>query len=455
MVSEQPPGTSSGKRDLWSSRSGFILATIGSAAGIGNIWRFSYVAGENGGATFLLVYLVCVLLIGVPIIIAELALGRHSQADAVATFSRAAPGTRWSLVGGLGVVTGFLVLSYYAVIAGWALKYFAGAALGPLWELAGEDYGGYFRSFIASPWEPVLWQALMLGVTVAVVARGVHRGIEAANRLLMPLLAVIVVVMAGYSLSLPGASGGVRFLFAPDWSVLASPDVYLAALGQASFSLGIGMAIFITYGSYLPRTQRIPGATAVIIGSDTMLAVVAGMAIFPAVFAFGMDVRAGPQLAFITLPQVFLAMPAGAVVGLVFFFLLSAAAITSMVSMLEVPVAYFVRRTGAARKFVAPAIGLVTLIIGVPSALGFGVLSHIHINGRGILDSFDYLVSNGLLPAGGLLIAIFVGWYWGRMRALHESDFGESLLGRLWLAAIRYVVPPVVVLMFIRAIGII
>ena len=314
-------------REQWTSRLGFILASTGAAVGVGNIWRFSYVAGQNGGAAFLVVYISCVLVIGIPLLIAELALGRRGQGDAVAAFTAVAPRSLWVTVGGLGVLAASLILAYYAVIAGWVLKYLAGALLGTLWQTAGEGYDVFFARFIADPLEPLVWQLVTMTATAVIVAAGVRGGIERANRVLMPMLALLVLGLALYSLSLPGAVGGVRFLPAPEWSALTSPVVYLAALGQVFFSIGIGMAIFITYGGYLAPEQRIPSAAATIVLGDTLVAVLAGCAIFPAVFAFGLDPAAGPQLVFVTLPQIFLTMPFGRLVGSLFFLLLIAAAL--------------------------------------------------------------------------------------------------------------------------------
>lgn len=229
-------------REQWASRYGFLLASIGGAVGLGNIWRFSYVAGENGGAVFLLVYLACVLLIGIPMMIAELPLGRRSGGDAISAFESDRKPGRWGLLGALAVIAASLLLSYYAVIAGWALKYFVGAATGTLWRAAEADYGGFFRQFISDRGEPLAWQAVALALSMFIVAGGVRRGIERVNRMLIPLLAVIVIMLADYAVSLPGSRGGIAFLFAPDWAVLRQPGLYAAALGQAFFSLGVGMA---------------------------------------------------------------------------------------------------------------------------------------------------------------------------------------------------------------------
>lgn len=451
-----PPGTPRERgREHWGSRTGFVLATIGAAAGLGNIWRFSYVAGESGGAAFLLVYLACVLVVCLPLVVAELGIGRRAQGDAVAAFEALAPGSAWFAAGLLAVSAAFLLLGYYGVIAGWALKYFVDAVLGTLWRVADADHGAHFARFVAHPWQPVLWQALMTGAAVLVVRGGVRRGIERANRVLMPVLGLMVLGLAIHGVSLEGSGRGLAFLFAPDWSALARPAVYLAAMGQAFFSIGIGMALYVTYGGYLTGAQRIPGAAGAIVAGDTLLAVAAGVAIFPAVFAFGLDPAAGPALAFITLPRLFLAMPGGAVVGAVFFFLLAVAALTSMVAILEIPAAYFIRRFRLQRRVAVPAIGFVSFLVGVPAALGFGPLADVTIGALDILGTMDFLVAGLAMPIGGLAMALFAGWRWGRARALEGSDLGDRALGRLWLWLLRLVVPVLIALVFLRAVALI
>ena len=443
-----------GPREQWRSRQGFILAAIGSAVGIGNIWRFSYIAGENGGGAFLLIYLVCILLVGAPIIIAELALGRHGQGDAVSAFHKVAPGSRWSVAGWIGVVIGFLILSYYSVVAGWALKYFYGAVTGALWRQTESGFAVFFESFIAGSFEPIAWQFATIAAAMLVVAGGIRRGIEIANRTLMPLLALIVISLAIFGLTLPGAEKGWSFLLMPSMDAFLRPEVYVAALGQAFFSLGVGMAVFITYGGYLPRQVRlVPSAAAIIVG-DTLFAIIAGLAIFPAVFAFGVSPTAGPELAFITLPSIFLAMPGGNFVGAVFFFLLVAAALTSMVSMLEVPVAFMVRRFALRRRVAVVVVGMTSLVLGIPSALSFGALGDVRINGRGIFDAIDQAVSGYMLPAGGILISLFVGWRWGRVPALTEAGLDGTRLGIIWLWLIRIVSPGLATLIILSATGV-
>lgn len=436
--------------EQWSSRTGFVLAAVGAAVGLGNIWRFAYVAGENGGGAFLIVYVAFIVLIGAPVVIAELAVGRSSRGDAVQSLRRIAPERIWIAAGGLGVLGSFLIMSFYLVVAGWALKYFLGTLTGRLWTLASTGYGGYFEDFIASPVEPIFWQFLVMAIAVTIVGGGVREGIERVTRVLMPLLALIVVALAIYGATREGSGEGLRFLFEPKWELLAGAEIYLAALGQAFFSLSIGMALYLTYGSYLGRDHRIPGSAAAVIAGDTLIAILAGIAIFPAVFAYGVDPATGPRLAFITLPQIFIAMPGGTWIAPFFFFLLAASAISASVSGIEVPVAYVMRRLTLRRRIAAAAVGLTVFVCGVPASLGYGLWRDVQWHGKGILETMDFFVSNAILPIGGLLIALFVGWRWGPSNALRESDFGDTRLGRAWLWILRLVVPAFIVLIFVH-----
>lgn len=443
------PETTDKITEQWTSRGGFLLAAIGSAAGLGNIWRFSYVAGENGGASFLIIYLLCILLIGLPIVIAEISMGRNAQCDAVLAFRLANPRYPWHLTGGLAVAGCFFILGFYSVIAGWSLKYFFGALSGSLWDT--DDYGDYFSEFISQPVESISWQLMMMTLTVGVVAGGIRKGIEAANRYLMPVLGIIVVVLAAYSLTLDGATKGLAFLFAPDWEAFTRPAVYIAAVGQAFFSLGIGMAIFLTYGAYLGHGHSIPGAAATIVAGDTLLALFAGLAIFPAVFSFGLNPAQGPELAFITLPGLFTLMPGGELIAILFFGLLVGAALTSMFSILEVPVAYFMRRFNLSRRTVTVSLGATIYAVGLPASLGYSIFKSINLGNRTILEIYDYAISNFLLPVGGIAMALFVGWGWGKSSALRASDFNNSVLGKFWLFCLRFIAPIFIGLAFFGA----
>jgi NSS family neurotransmitter:Na+ symporter len=418
-----------------------MLAGIGSAVGLGNIWRFAYVAGENGGGGFLLVYLAIVGALGVPLVVAEFAIGKRGGADAATAFEALAPGSAWRRVGWIGVVGATLILSYYAVIAGWALRYFALATTGALWEVPAGGHAANFRAFIAAPLAPALWQAAMMSAAMLVVAGGVARGIERANRWLMPLLALIVLLLAAHALTLPGSARGVAFLLDPDWSAVLRPGVILAALGQAFFSIGVGMAVYVTYGAYMRQEHQVVRAAIVIVAADTLFAVIAGLAIFPAVFAMGGDPAAGPELAFITLPQIFLAMPAGRLIGAVFFFLLSAAALTSMISLLEVPVAAVMHRWRIPRTAAVALTGGAICLAGLPAALGYGLLAGVTVLGAPMLEAMDRLVSNLLLPLGGLAVAVFFGWVLPRALALGLAELGDGPRGRALLWLLRYPAP--------------
>lgn len=441
-------------RDEWASGTGFVLATIGAAVGLGNKWRFAYVAGENGGAVFLLVYFVFVFLIGLPLVIGEIALGRRGQGDAVTAFETVVPTRGGGIVGWLLVGGSILILSFYAVIAGWALKYFSGALTGTLWIASGQAFGAYFESFIAAAGEPILWQALMICATGLVVVWGVRAGVERTNLVLMPLLALIVLGLAVYSLSLPGASKGVAFLFSPNLEAFGQPSLYLNALGQAFFSLGIGMAVFITYASYLNRNVAIPGAAFAIVAGDTLFAIVAGLAIFPAVFAMGADPAAGPKLAFITFPQILLEMPGGRMIGPVFFLLLSAAALTSMVSLLEVSVRLATHRLGWTRTRAVVVVCAATLLLGLPSAMSYGLLASVRVADKPILDAIDHGVSNLVLPLGGLAVALTIGWLLDRKVALENADL-SGLAGTIWYWIMRVVAPATIAIIFLRSIKVI
>jgi NSS family neurotransmitter:Na+ symporter len=435
--------------EQWNSRTGFVLATIGCAAGLGNIWRFSYVAGENGGAAFLLIYVLCVMLLGLPLMLGEFGIGRRAQADAVTSFASVTPGQGWKLAGWLMAIASFVLLSYYAVIAGWAYKYFASYLFGTVADTERGGFASYFDAFVADPFEPVLWQFLVMASTVAVVVVGVRRGIERVNKILMPLLGVIVIMLAGYGLSLDGASAGIAFLFRPDWAAFAQPSVYYAALGQAFFSLGIGAGALLTYGSYASPGEKLAPAALTVAAGDTLFAVIAGVAIFPAVFAFGLDPAQGPALAFVTLPEVFSVMPGGRLFALAFFVLLGLAALTSAVSLLEVLCAVLMQRLRWTRERSACVMGAAIFAAGVPSALGFGVLAGFGFFGLGILETVDRIASNIILPVGGLLIAAFVGWAWSRADALRTVGLQDGWLARAWLFLLRYLSPLLIVLILI------
>lgn len=439
-------------RAQWQTQSGFILAALGAAIGLGNIWRFSYVVGDNGGAAFLLVYFATIAFVGLPLLLVELAVGRAAQREAASAFWQIGLADPWRRAGILGVLVSFVVLTYYGVIAGWALKFFIAFVTG----FYPRDVGAasqYFQAFTTAPLEPVLWQACIMSVTVGIVLGGIEQGIERANKILMPVLAVIVVALAIHSLTLPGAGRGLIFLFTPNWEALSQPRVYLAALGQAFFSLGLAMGVLVTYGSYVPRHHYLPAAGAIIVFGDALFAIVAAVIIFPAVFSFGMSPDQGPALAFVTLPEIFARMIGGQIIGIAFFGLLVLAAITSSVALLEIPVAYAIERWGLTRARATLSIGVTAFVLGVPSSLGFGVLAGIRLSGLPILDAVDFLASNFLLPLSGLAIALFAGWHWRKADALAAIGFHQEWLARCWRFSIRYIAPAVIVIVLLRSLS--
>lgn len=430
-------GDGARSREHWASRIGFILAAAGSAVGLGNVWRFPYVAGENGGGAFLIVYLGFVFTLGISIVIAELVIGRAAQRNPVGA-CRLLGGRPWAGLGYLGLLSGFLILSFYCVIAGWTLSYAWILATG---GIAG-DPGQAFAAFVSAPAQTVPAAATFMALSVAVVLGGVKGGIERANMVLMPLLFAILVALVVRAVTLPGARAGLEFYLAPDFSSF-SIETLTQALGQAFFSLSIGLGAMITYGSYLGRAQNIPRAAGWVVGLDTLAAVLAGFAILPAVFAAGLNPEAGPGLAFVTLPTVFATMPLGTVFGTLFFVLLAIAALTSSISLLEPLVAYFIDEHGARRVWVTIGVGFAAFLLSVPSSLSLGPWADYTLFGKGVLDFLDALTAGIMLPAGGFLIAVFVGWVLGP-RALAEwgnGATGQRRLAWIWLWILRLPAP--------------
>ncbi|PBB06373.1 sodium-dependent transporter [Salimicrobium humidisoli] len=441
-------------REQWGTKLGFMLAAMGSAVGLGNIWRFSFVAGNNGGGAFLLLYLVFVFLIGIPLLLAEVSIGRKAKSDVIGSYQKLAPGTPWFLTGFFGVFSAFLILSFYAVVAGWSLYYLFHYVTGDFFQAPAEGgYEGAFGGFITQEWQPLFWSALFMTMTIVIVFSGVKKGIETANKVFMPLLALLLLALAGVSLSLDGSMEGLSFLFRPDWSALTQPSIYVQALGQAFFSLSLGMGALLTYGSYLSDDKRLPGAAVGIGLMDTFFAVISGIVIFPAVFAFNIDPSSGPPLVFITLPSIFEQMPLGGIAGLLFFFALSLAALSSAISILEVPTAYFMRLFRWSRTKASVIVGAIMFFLGISVSLGFGIWSGITpIGERNILDSMDYIASNILLPLGGLSMALFVGWYFTKSTALKAVDFGDNVIGNVWYGLVKYLLPVMIIIIFISSI---
>jgi NSS family neurotransmitter:Na+ symporter len=456
----------------WSGRWAFILAATGSAVGLGNIWKFPYIAGENGGGAFVLVYLLCIAVIGIPIMMAEVMLGRRGRRSPINTMRFLAQeegrSPYWQLMGWGGLLAGTFILSFYSVIAGWAMAYFFRNASGTFGGLTADGVGSIFSSLIGDPERLIAWHTIFMVMTTVVVARGVRGGLEKAVRFLMPALFVLLLVMVGYAINAEYASGlehadgsspfsaGLRFLFNADFSKISGNGV-LVALGHAFFTLSLGMGAIMVYGSYLPKNISIAKTSITIAVMDTLVALLAGMAIFPIVFANGLEAASGPGLIFNTLPIVFGHMPGGAFFGSLFFLLLTFAAWTSAISLIEPIVAWLVENRGHTRIYAATASGLVVWLLGIGSVFSFNIWSgeEHQIFGKTFFDLLDYLTANIMLPLGGLLIAIFAGWQVKRASCVDELAIGQESAFNLWYTVIRYISPVAVVLVFLKAIGVI
>lgn len=427
-------------RGNWKTTFGFLLAAAGSAIGLGNIWRFPYVVGTNGGAAFVLIYLVAVIIIGFPMMVTELTLGRASQRNPVGTFKKLAPNTPWWLVGALGILAGFVILSFYSVVSGWALSYFFKALTGHITE--GRDFVELFMNHVAHPVTPIIWHGIFMGLTVLVISCGIVKGIERFVKILMPLLFGLLIILVIRGITLPGASAGLSFYLKPDFSAITFQTI-LSALGQSFFTLSLGMGAILTYGSYLSRQEKIGDNAAWIIGLDTIIAVIAGFAILPAVFALGFDPAAGGGLAFITLPCVFSTMPGGTFFGALFFLLLSIAALTSAFSLLEVVTSWMVDEYNWNRKKAAVLLGFLIFLIGIPASLSFGVLEHFTIGDMIFFEFLDFLQESIILPLGALLTALFAGYVWKakRTREAANEPSGKIKLGKWFDIMIRFIVP--------------
>ncbi|MCC5873281.1 MAG: sodium-dependent transporter [Gammaproteobacteria bacterium] len=445
-------GGETSRHGMWSSRWMFILAAAGSAVGLGNIWRFPFIAGDNGGGAFILVYLLCIFLIGIPIMMAEVLMGREVRKSPIntlrklVTVSKASPA--WVLIGWMGVAAGFFILSFYAVIAGWAMDYVLVTAQGTFAGVTGDGAAAVFNTFLESPLQLMLWQTLFMVLTVWIVARGVSGGLELAIRVLMPLLFILLLVMLGYAVTTGGFGQAAEFMFRFEWERMGVEGV-LAAMGQAFFTLSLGMGAIMAYGAYVPNNASVPGTVTIIALLDTVVAIAAGLVIFSIVFANGLEPGQGPGLMFITLPLAFGQMPMGTLFGTVFFVLVSFAAVTSAISLLEPALAFLVEEYNAVRSRVAISLGVITWILGLGTVFSFNVWADVHLVGeRTFFDLLDFLTNNIMLPLGGLLMGLFVGWVLPRKLLADQLDM-PSLWLNIWLFLVRFVAPLGVLTIFI------
>jgi len=432
-------------RGNWGSRAGFILAAAGSAVGLGNIWRFPYITGKNGGALFVLIYIGCVIVLGLPVLLAEFSLGRATTRNPVGAFAAIRPNSIWHWTGYLGVITGVMILSFYSVVAGWTLGYCFKSLSG---QFSGIDKGkalAMFGRFIASPWLQVLLLAIFMVLTIYIVIKGVAAGLERYSKILMPTLFLIMILLMVRSLTLPGAGKGLLFYLKPDFAKISGP-VFLEAMGQAFFSLSLGMGTMLTYGSYLGKKENLVSSAAWVAALDTTIAILSGFIIFPALFSQNMEPGQGPGLVFNILPVIFARMPGGMWFGSLFFMLLAVAALTSTISILEVPVAFLIDEKKWTRRKASWLMGALAFAFGVPSALSgggmkfFSSLPFFHID---FLSLWDKIWGNVALSVGAFFIAVFVAHVWKTANALDEitADGASFRLARLWVIAIKYVCP--------------
>ncbi len=435
-----------GARGAFGSRFGFILAAAGSAVGLGNIWGFPTKVGQGGGAAFVLIYLVCVFLICAPILIAELAVGRRSGKDPVGAFNVIKPGSAWWLTGALGVLAGVGILSFYSVIAGWTIAYVWFAATGAVTG-SGAEIGAFFGSFVGNAPVSIGLTFVVLAITAATLLGGVKGGIERMTKALMPMLLILLVLLMVRAVTLPGAEAGLAYYLKPDFSKIWDISIFNAALGQAFFSLSLGMGAMITYGSYLSKGENLAQAAVWVVLIDTAVALTAGLIIFPAGFSLvGFDpTSSGPGLIFVVLPQLFATMPGGQLVGAAFFIMLTLAAITSTISLLEVPTSHLIDSRGWDRKKAVLTLTAITFLLAIPSALGNGAsafFSSLPGVGMGFLDLMAIVWNDFALPVGGFLLAIFVGHVWRTDKAIEELNIGGRMpAAPLWAFLVRWVCP--------------
>ena len=447
------------ERVNFGSKLGVILATAGSAVGLGNIWRFPYMTGQNGGAVFILIYVLCVLLLGIPCMISEFIIGRHGQANTARAFRKISGGKMWSLIGYMGVLTGFLISGYYAVVSGWCLEYLWASLTGQL-QGDPEYIKTYFATFSQDPVKPVFWTFIILLATYLIIENGVRDGIEKASKLMMPTLFILLLVIVVASCMLPEAEKGIEFLFKPDMSKFTS-DVFLGALGQSFYSMSIAMGCICTYASYFSKQTNLANSAMQIGVIDFFVALLAGLVIFPAAFSVGVNPDSGPSLIFITLPNVFQHAFGNEVIGyaisVLFYILLSMAALTSLMSLHEVSTAFLQEEMGTTRKRAALGVTIGCIIIGTVCSLSLGAWSHIRVWGMTIFDTFDFVTGQLFLPIVGFLTCIFIGWFVPH-KIVHDefTNMGTLRNGTLfhfYIFLVKYVCPVFILFIFLHQFG--
>ncbi|KMK91787.1 sodium-dependent transporter [Rossellomorea marisflavi] len=438
-------------KQQWTSKLGFILAAAGSAIGLGAIWKFPYMAGANGGGVFFLLFILFTVLIGAPILLAEFIIGRKAGADAITSYKKLAPNSYWHLIGYLGTIVSFIILSFYSVVGGWILSYLWRSVTGSLSGKTQEGYSALFESVISNPWEVLIAQGVFMIMTIMVVQGGVQKGIERASRYMMPSLFILFFVLVIRALTLDGAMEGVRFLLLPDWSQLTGKTVLLA-MGQAFFALTVGLSVMVTYASYLPKNDSMPKSALSVSGLNILISLLAGLVIFPAVYALGFQPDQGPGIAFVVLPAVFNEMAFGGLFFTIFLVLLLFATLTSAFSILEIGVAGLSKGASTKRVKFSWMVGILAFVAGIPSALSFGVLGDIKIAGLNFFDFADNITSNFGLPIGALLISIFIGYRLKKEDVWDEVRLGSGIsrgVFNAWMLLIRILVPIAIILILI------
>ena len=447
-------------RPNFGSKLGVILASAGSAVGLGNIWRFPYETGNHGGAAFILIYLGCVILLGLPIMISEFLIGRRSQTNTGGAYSVLAPGTQWKWVGRIGVLAGFLILSYYSVVAGWTLEYLLQAVTNSFAGKSTNDFIASFQSFSGNPWRPIVWLVIFLLATHFIIVKGVEKGIEKSSKMMMPALFILILILVAYSVVLPGAEKGVEFLLKPDFSKV-NGEVFLGAMGQAFFSLSLGMGSLCTYASYFGKNMNLTKTAFSVCLIDTVIAILAGFIIFPAAFSVGIQPDAGPSLIFITLPnvfqQAFSGVPALAFIfSVMFYVLLAVAAITSTISMHEVVTAYLHEQFNMTRKRAANFVTGCCIFFGIFCSLSLGATKEYTLFGMSTFDLFDFVSTKIMLPLGGLLVSVFTGWALDKKIVKGEITNYGTLKGSIYpylIFLLKYIAPVAISFIFINELG--
>lgn len=446
----------SASKEQWTSKLGFILATAGSAIGLGAIWKFPYMTGVSGGGAFFFIFIIFTIFIGMPILLAEFLIGRGSEKDAIRAYKTFAPNTRWHFIGILGMMTCFILLSFYSVVGGWILIYIFQTITGNLSGLLQNDFGGLFDDLIANPFTAISAQFVFMIITILVVARGIQNGIERVSKFMMPALFIAFIILIIRSLTLDNVSEGISFFLYPDFSNLNSKTI-LFALGQSFFSISVGVSVMVTYSSYLSKQEDLPKSAFTVVLMNILISLLAGLAIFPAVFSFGFEPTEGPGLLFVVLPAVFSQMPLGEIFLFIFLILFLFATFTSAFSMVEIIVAAVTKGKNETRKKATWITGLLIFLAGIPSALSFGLLSDMTFFDMTMFDLSDYLVSNILMPIGALAIAIFTAFKIPRKVLLKEMSEGSRLGKKIfaaWFMIIKYVVPVAIVIVFLDVIGV-